>query len=142
MKIAVILLCCFNISWILYIAGMNFSHEHIFSLVCQLFTLYFVVNTGHAPVIQMAEVGVDNALLRRQIQEINWRILWYKVSVLSFIKNPENDRHRGMRNSKSEIIHKRSTSPYSWVINKPENDRHRGVQTSNSEIPLRRSESR
>ncbi len=118
MKKAVTLLCCLNILCILYSAGRKyFSHEHLFSLVCQLFTLYFVVHTGHAPVIQVAE-GVETTLMRRQIQEINWKILWYKTSVLSFIKIRENDKHehlhhhhRGhLRNSESEIIHRRSTS--------------------------------
>jgi predicted membrane protein len=113
MKKAVTLLCCFNILCILILhsAERKLSQEHLFYLLCQVFILYFVTRTYHdAPVIQVAE-GVETTLMRKKIQEINWKILWYKSSVLSVIKNHSHHHHHHghLRNSRSEVFHKTST---------------------------------
>ena len=105
-------LCCCNIAWIIYNAGNSFSCEHFFALLCYLSTLYLIANLEppHTPPPPHAPPVVEEAgttLLRKQIQEVNWKILSSKASTLSLIKevtNRGNERFRRCVSDRSQSM--------------------------------------
>ena len=116
MKATVVLLCCFNIAWIFYTSVNRFSCEQLFALLCYLFTLIFIAKSPHPPPTLVVEEGAT-ALLRKQIQEINWRILSSKASTLIQLKKVLKGRNEKVRRCSSGIspsVSKKLSKLHPW----------------------------
>ncbi len=104
MRTQVAFLCCCNIAWILYNnTGTSFTCEQFFSMLCYLSTLLYLVRPVQSvsPPPPAAEEA-ETTLLRKQIQEINWRIMSSKASTLSQIKYVIQGKSERIRRCKSD----------------------------------------
>jgi len=99
-RLLCIFLSVFNVAWV-FLTAPGLSFDQFLLLACSLSTLYCL---KHSAATEDACESMESLVLRKQIQEINWRIMFNKATYLAQMQN-------ALERSRPELVRHRSTSP-------------------------------